>query len=141
MRLPKWITIISDYLKKYKIGVETRKSIQSDLNILKNKMKVLAILLTVVAVALAQDTHFCPDNWELHVSIFLIKHLKLFYQCYLCLPYYWKLIVCNTVSETRRKGYLQLLLLCWKRCKSKPCWRNNSMSNSWRVSKSLNQNR
>merc|ERR1712126_215347 len=31
-----------------------------------NKMKVLAILLTVVAVALAQDTHFCPDNWELH---------------------------------------------------------------------------
>merc|ERR1712133_71337 len=40
--------------------------IQSDLNILKNKMKVLAILLTVVAVALAQDTHFCPDNWELH---------------------------------------------------------------------------
>merc|ERR1712136_619936 len=40
--------------------------IQSDLNILRNKMKVLAILLTVVAVALAQDTHFCPDNWELH---------------------------------------------------------------------------
>ena len=36
-------------------------------------MKVLAILLTVVAVALAQDTHFCPDNWELHVRIFLIK--------------------------------------------------------------------
>ena len=80
MRLPKWITIISDYLKKYKIGVETRKSIQSDLNILKNKMKVLAILLTVVAVALAQDTHYCPDNWELHVRIFLIKHFKLYYQ-------------------------------------------------------------
>ena len=131
-------------VKKYKTGTETRKIIQSDLNILRNKMKVLAILLTVVTVALAQDTHFCPDNWELHVRILLIKHLKLCYQCYLrlsCLPYYWKLIECNTVSETRRKGHLQLLLLCWKRCKSKSCWRTKSMPNSWRVSHFFNWNR
>ena len=56
--------------------MKTRKSIQSDLNILRNKMKVLAILLTVVAVALAQDTHFCPDNWDLHVRIFFDQTFK-----------------------------------------------------------------
>ena len=38
-------------------------------------MKVIFALLTVAVAALAQDTHFCPDNWELHVSLFFIKFL------------------------------------------------------------------
>jgi len=40
--------------------------IQFDLNSIGYKMKVIFALLTVIVAALAQDTHFCPDNWELH---------------------------------------------------------------------------
>merc|ERR1712179_205977 len=30
------------------------------------KMKGTLVLFVIVATALAQDTHFCPDGWELH---------------------------------------------------------------------------
>merc|ERR1712018_726341 len=40
--------------------------IQFDLSNIGYKMKVIFALLTVIVATLAQDTHFCPDNWELH---------------------------------------------------------------------------
>merc|ERR1712141_278753 len=40
---------------------------QKTLNPLSIKMKLsFALLATLVACTLAQDTHYCPDNWELH---------------------------------------------------------------------------
>ena len=35
-------------------------------------MKIVLILFAAIVATLAQDTHFCPDGWELHVRSFVI---------------------------------------------------------------------